>query len=104
MADTPTPAVAPVDKAAQKRALAALTPAQLAVAALVEIVCEASDDPDPGMVDTLVSVARRRLAAALRALDRAEPAATVAPAPAPRPAPLDIGRAIADIARAGAGL
>lgn len=97
---------APADTAAQKRALAALTPAQLAVAALVEMACEASDDPNPEMVELYASVARRRLADALRMLDRADPAAAAVPAPAPGPVPFsksDLGRTIMDIARAGAG-
>lgn len=79
--------------AAQKRAIAALTPAQHAIAALVEMVAEASNDPDPEMLDVLASVARRGLTDALRELGTERVAA-------PLPTLSDL---LKDIARAGAG-
>lgn len=54
---------------AAQRAIKALTPAQHAIAALVEMVAEASHEPDAEVLDVLASVARRALTDALSELD-----------------------------------
>ena len=91
----PTPSPTPADLSALRRARAALTPAQLAVATLVEIASEVSGPhPNSESVAHYVGFARQALQDALRELGHA---------PAPPPfSKTDLGRALVDIARAGA--